>query len=485
MTLPLTGNLSSAELVDHLLNRIGEVDAAGPELGAVIETNPAAMELAVERDAERRDGRLRSSLHGTPILIKDNIDTADGMLTTAGSLALTGSRPSADAPIVTRLRNAGLILLGKTNLSEWAGFRSPKCTSGWSARGGLTRNPWDVTRSAGGSSSGSGAALAAGLAPLAIGTETDGSIVCPASYCGVVGLKPTMGVLPAGGVIPIAHSQDIAGPMARSVSGVAALMDILADSTMYSTAITDERGVERGVAGMRIGVARSFFGHHAATDAVADAAISKLAASGAEIVDPVKFAPLPMYDDGGSDELTVLLYEFKHDLDQYLAARPPASPDSPDSPRSLADVVEFNRKNSATELQWFGQEFMEQAAALGGLDEPDYLKARSESLRLARDEGIDAVLKAHNLDALVSPAFPPAIMIDLVNGDAEIGGDATTAPAIAGYPILSVPMGLVHGLPVGLAVFGTAHSEPALLKVAASVERDAGLLVAGGLQPPR
>ena len=471
--------------MDHLLNRIGEVDAAGPQLRAVIETNPAAMELAVARDAERRDGHLRSSLHGTPILIKDNIDTADDMLTTAGSLALMGSRPRADAPIVTRLRDAGMIVIGKTNLSEWAGFRSPKCTSGWSARGGLTRNPWDVTRSAGGSSSGSGAALAAGLAPFAIGTETDGSIVCPASYCGVVGLKPTMGVLPAGGVIPIAHSQDIAGPMARSVSGVAVLMDILTDNTTYSAAVTAPAdsaaaGAERGVAGMRIGVTRSFFGHHTATDAVADAAISRLAAAGAEIVDPVKFEPLPMYDDGGSDELTVLLYEFKHDLDQYLAARPIGSQDSP---RSLVDIVEFNRQNSATELQWFGQEFMEQAAALGGLDAPEYIKARSESLRLARDEGIDAVLKRHNLDALVSPAFPPAIMIDLVNGDAEIGGDATTAPAIAGYPILSVPMGLVHGLPVGLAVFGTAHSEPALLKIAASVERDAGLLAEGGLQP--
>ncbi|HVQ86867.1 MAG TPA: amidase [Actinomycetes bacterium] len=471
---PLSPDLSSAEQVDHLINRIGEIDAAGPQLRSVIEVNPDAMAIAVVRDAERREGHLRSPLHGTPILIKDNIDTADAMLTTAGSLAMTGNRPREDAEVVARLREAGMVLLGKTNLSEWANLRSPHSTSGWSGRGGLTRNPWDTSRSAGGSSAGSGAALAAELAPLALGTETDGSIVCPASYCGVVGLKPTVGRIPQAGIIPIAHSQDTAGPMARSVRATALLMDVLCNTSDHLKACDDERGVN----GLRIGVVRSQFGHHAATDSVADHALSLLASQGATVIDPVELAPLPTYDDGGSDELTVLLHEFKHDLDRYLASRPEGTP------RDMAEIIAFNRDHADAELKWFGQEFMEQAVDLPGLDDDAYVEARRRCLRQARDEGLDTTLRTHELDALVAPAFPPAITIDLVNGDAQISGDATTAPAIAGYPILSVPMGLVHDLPVGLAVVGAAKSEPTLLRVGFALESALGLLAAGAFTPP-
>jgi amidase len=471
---PSGQELSSAEQVDHLLNRIGEIDASGPTLRAVIETNPDAMADAVERDAERRDGRVRGPLHGVAILLKDNIDTADQMLTTAGSLALVDTRPVADAPLVARLRDQGMVILGKTNLSEWANLRSPHSTSGWSARGGLTRNPWNPKRSAGGSSAGSAAALAAGLARFTIGTETDGSIVCPASYCGIVGLKPTVGLLSSDGIVPIAHSQDTAGPMARSVADVAVLLDVLVGTDRHRKACADERGV----GGLRIGVVREYWGHHPATDTASDRAIDRLAAAGAVLVDPAPMAPLPTYDHGGSDELTVLLHEFKHDLNQYLAGRPPGSP------RTIDEVIAFNRAHADTEMQWFGQEFLEQAAALPGLDDPTYITARANSLTGAREEGLDKVLRELTLDALVAPAFPPAIMADLVNGDAEIGGDATTAPAIAGYPILSVPMGLVHELPVGLAVFGAANSEPMLLRVASAVEQQAELLATGALTPP-
>lgn len=453
-------DLSSAEQVDHLLNRIGEIDERGPTLRSVIESNPDAMAESVARDAERRDGQVRGPLHGVPILIKDNIDTADAMLTTAGSLALTGNQPKADAPVVTRLRDQGMVLLGKTNLSEWANMRSPHSTSGWSARGGLTRNPWDLQRSAGGSSSGSAAAVAAELARFSIGTETDGSIVCPASYCGVVGLKPTVGLLPSDGIIPISHSQDTAGPMARTVADVALLLDVLVGSDRHRSACSDERGVRE----VRVGVVRPYFGHHPATDEVAERTLRRLAAAGAVMVDPVDIAPLPTYDDGGSDELTVLLHEFKHDLNAYLATRPEGTP------RTIDEVISFNRDNADTELAWFGQEFLERAAAMPGLADPGYTSARSNALTAARDERLDRALRDHELDVLVAPAFPPAIMADLVNGDAEIGGDATTAPAIAGYPILSVPMGLVHGLPVGMAIFGAAGSEPMLLRVAAAVE---------------
>jgi amidase len=468
--------LSSAEQVDHLTTRRGALDGSGPELNSFIELNPDAMSVAMERDAEVRDGRVRGPLHGLAVAVKDNIDTADAMLTTAGSLALAGTRPVQDAPLIARLREAGVVLLGKTNLSEWANMRSPHSTSGWSARGGLTRNPWDPTRSAGGSSSGTGAALAAGLAPLGIGTETDGSIICPASYNGVVGIKPTVGLLPTAGIVPISHSQDSPGPMAVSVRVTAAFLDAMTGSDRYLAE------VDAGVQGLRVGVVRNHFGHHAPTDAVAEAAVDALSAVGATVVDHVEFPTIPTYDASGGveggDELAVLLYELKHDLNAYLATRPDGGP------RTLAELIAFNREHADTELRWFGQEFFEKADSLGGLDSDEYRTARARNLVDARDNGLDAVLARDSLDVLVAPAFPPAIMNDLVLGDADIGGDATTAPAVAGYPILSVPMGFVHGLPVGLAISGAAHSESTLLRVARALERRLGLLDDGALVPP-
>ena len=470
-----TPHLSSAELVDHLVNRIGEIDSAGPELNSVLTVNPEAMAVAIERDGEHRDGRIRGPLHGVPVLVKDNVDTAD-LDTTAGSLALVGHRPTDDAPLVVRLRDAGAIVLGKTNLSEWANLRSPHSTSGWSAVGGLTRNPWDLARSAGGSSSGSGAAVAAGLAPLAIGTETDGSIVCPASLNGVVGIKPTVGLVPAAGIVPISHSQDTAGPMARTVREAAALLDVMSgvDGTYAAAADPSAAGSLRG---LRVGVGRALFGDHPATDSLIEAVLHLLSQHGVTLVDPADVPAMPAYD-AGDDELTVLLHELKHDMASYLATRPDGTP------RTLADIVQFNEQHADTELAWFGQEFFEQALATGGLDDEVYLTARARGLHAARDDGLDAVIGKHSLDALVAPAFGPAWFSDLVNGDHMAGGRVTTAPAIAGYPIVTLPVGLVHGLPVGLAIVGGARSEATLLRLAQGVESTLGLTAQGAFVPP-
>ncbi len=467
--------LSSAEQVDHQLGRRGEVDHRGPQLNTLIEPNPDAMAIAMDLDAEARDGVVRGPLHGLAIAVKDNIDTADAMLTTAGSLALADTRPSQDAALVTRLRKAGLVVLGKANMSEWANMRSPHSTSGWSARGGLTRNPWDPTRSAGGSSSGSAAAVAAGVAPLAIGTETDGSIVCPASYTGVVGIKPTVGLLPTDGIVPISHSQDAPGPMARSVRLVAALLDAMAGSEHFLAACQDVI-----LDGVRVGVVRDHFGAHSAADSVAETAVSLLASAGATVVDGVPAVSFPDPPNEEEDEyLRVLLYELQHDLTAYLATRPPGSP------RTLAEIVALNGAHPDTELQWFGQEYLERAAALPGLDSDEYRSARANTLRMAREDGLDATFGGHGVDVLVAPAFPPAAMNDLVLGDpAGPGGDCTTAPAIAGYPIISVPIGFVHGLPVGLAITGSANSEALLLRVARALEARLGLLADGALVPP-
>ena len=467
-------HLSAAEQVDHHLARRGAVDQGGPELRTLIEVNPDAMAIAMESDAEARDGHARGPLHGVAITLKDNIDTADGMLTTAGSLALTSTRPKHDAPLVRRLRAAGLVVLGKANMSEWANLRSPHSTSGWSGRGGLTRNPWDPQRNAGGSSSGSAAAVSVGISPLAVGTETDGSIICPASFNGVVGLKPTVGLLPSDGIIPISHTQDAAGPMARSVRLTAALLDVMAGTDEYLAAATDAT-----VEGVRVGVVRGHFGDHAPTDALAEAALSLLAGAGATIVDPVPAVSLPEPAGEDDDEaLQVLLHEFGHGVNAYLAGRPDGGP------RTIADVVAFNRAHADTELRWFGQEYLERAVQLPGITSDAYRSARANILRQARDDGLDAVFGGHEVDVLVAPAFPPASLTDLVLGDYGDGGDCTAAPAIAGFPILSVPMGLVHGLPVGLSVTGPAHSEALLLRVASALETGLGLLAGGALTPP-
>ena len=481
--LPLR-ELSAAEQVDHQLERSGALDATDLPIRALIEINPDAMSIAMERDKEVEDSKPRSALHGLAVVVKDNIDTADSMLTTAGSLAMVANRPTRDAPVVRRLRDAGLVILGKANLSEWAYFRSPHGLSGWSGRGGLTRNPWEPARSAGGSSSGSGAAVAAGISPLAVGTETDGSIICPASYCGVVGLKPSTSLLPTTGIVPISAIQDAPGPMSRSVRLTAALLDVMgAGATNGGSGVSFSAGIDDGPGGLRIGVVRDHFGAHAATDAVVESALHQLSAAGAVLIDDVPSVKLS--EPLESDTERVLLYEFADGLTRYLADR--RQPEQKGvSPGSIADIVAFNNENADQELSWFGQEYLEQAAALMAesptpLDSDTYRSARQRLDHVVRVDGLEAIAREHQLDALVSPAFPPAPLIDCILGDYGDGGQCTTAPAVAGFPILSVPVGFVRGLPVGLAISGVPGSEATLLRLARTVEVSMGLLEGGQL----
>lgn len=465
------GELTSVELVELLADRIERIDRNGPELRSVLEINPDAVEIAQQLDAERAAGRVRGPLHGIPVLIKDNIDTADQMETTAGSLALVGSKPLRDAFIVEQLREAGAIILGKTNLSEWANIRSFNSTSGWSARGGQTRNPHDTTRTPCGSSSGSGAAVAAGLAPIAIGTETDGSILCPSSMNGIVGIKPTLGLVSRSGIIPIAHSQDTAGPMARTVRDAAILLSALrgSDSRDPATAEAAEHDEVDYLAaldadalqGARIGVVRSdSFGLKWTTKEVLDESIEALKAAGAEVID----VEVPHIEDYGDQEFEVLLYELKADLAKYLEGRPDATV------RTLADVIAFNEANADREMPWFDQEIFELAETKGSLEDEAYLEALAEAKRLSGAEGIDAVMEQHNLDALVSISYGPAFLIDLINGDSFTGGSSSPA-AVSGYPSISVPAGDVHGLPIGLSFWGRAWSEPKLIGLAYAFEQ--------------
>jgi amidase len=492
------GSVTSVQLVRTLLHRIVEIDRSGPTIRAVLATNPEAEAEAAALDAERRAGRTRGPLHGLPVLVKDNIDTAGAMGTTAGSLALAGAPPAADAPLVRQLRAAGAIVLGKTNLSEWANFRSSGSSSGWSAVGGLCVNPHALDRSAGGSSSGSGAAVAAGLAPLAVGTETDGSIVCPAALCGLVGLKPTVGLIDGAGIVPISHSQDTAGPMARTVRDAAALLDVLAPARpgghgrggahaggdlgagSYRAACRPD-----GLRGARIGVPRrGLWGYSTPADAVAEEAVRLLAAQGAIIVDP---ADLPSMDElaASEAEMTVLSTEFKADLDRYLAARfGTASRSDGQFPRSLADLVAFNEAHAAEELVHFGQDRFETALRTNGLTDPDYLDAVETCRRLGRTHGLDAALGGYDLDALVAPSYPPAWKIDLVNGD-QLAGGCPQPAAVAGYPILTVPCGTAAGLPVGLAFMGTAWSEAVLVRLAYAFEQALGLSLRPAYRPPQ
>lgn len=464
------GQLSSADLVAYFLRRIEALDRHGPRLNSVIELNPDAMAIARALDRERQARGARGPMHGIPVLIKDNIDTADRMLTSAGSLALIGDRPSKDAFIVSRLRQSGAVILGKTNLSEWANIRSSRSISGWSGRGGQTRNPYDPRRNPCGSSSGSAVAVAAGLAVVAIGTETDGSIVCPSSVNGIVGLKPSMGLVSRSGIVPISASQDIAGPMARNVADAAILLDVLAAADSedpasgalksysipgYSAALGDSAAPVR-----RIGVARSLAGFHEGVDQVFDQALSALKAAGMTLVDPVGFE-LP--DSVGGDEWTVLMYEFKDGIGRYLRNRP-------DAPQSLSALIAFNRDNAALEMPYFRQELFLEADATDGLDSPEYRKARTRA-REAAARAIDDLIREHRLDALVAPTVGAAWTIDAVNGDHYPGGGASTAPAVAGYPHITVPAGYLHGLPIGLSFFGPKWSEVALLQLARDFER--------------
>ena len=475
-----SGRETSRSLVGQYLARIEAIDRRGPALRSVLETNPDALAIADQLDAERKSRGPRGPLHGIPILIKDNIATADKMMTTAGSLALAGTKPPKDAFIVERLREAGAVILGKTNLSEWANIRSNHSSSGWSGRGGQTKNPYALDRNPSGSSSGSGAAIAANLAGAAVGTETDGSIVSPSNGNSLVGIKPTLGLLSRSGIIPIAHSQDTAGPMARTVADAAALLAAMsgADPDDPATALrppSQRAGTEvvtsypldpNGLKGARIGVVRDkLFGYSVAADQLADAAIADMKRLGATVVDPVKIPTLGKFGDG---EFEVLLFEFKADLNKYLTWLGPASP-----VHSLADVIAFNDAHKDQEMPYFGQEILEMAEKKGPLTDPKYKAALASNRQKARALGIDAVMSQHKLDALFAPTGGVPWLIDLVNGDSSAANaDApSTITSVAGYPHITVPAGYFRGLPVGVSFFGRAWSEPTLIKIAYAYEQ--------------
>ena len=475
-----TGEMTARRLTEAYLARIAALDRRGPELRSVIETNPDALPIADALDAERKAKGPRGPLHGIPVLVKDNVDTADRMTTTAGSLVLEGSTPPRDADVAARLREAGAVILGKANLSEWANFRSSRSVSGWSARGGQCRNPYALDRNPCGSSSGSGVAVSANLAPLAVGTETDGSIVCPSTSCGIVGIKPTVGLVSRAGIIPISHTQDTAGPMARTVADAAVLLTALAGAGPGSSARTSPGSSARtspgssartsytkaldpqGLRGARIGVARNLAGFHPDTDRLFEEAVAEMKRQGAEIVDPVD---LPNVKELGDPEFEVLLYEFKAGLDAYFASLGPKAP-----VKTLADTIAFNDRNREREMPFFGQEIFLKAVEKGPLTTPAYREALDKCARLSRKEGLDAVLDQHRLDALVAPTGAPAWVIDPVSGDHYVGGNSTPA-AVSGYPSLSVPMGFVFGLPVGLSFIGRPWSEAVLVRLAFAFEQ--------------
>ncbi|MBW2526479.1 MAG: amidase [Deltaproteobacteria bacterium] len=475
------GETTARLLVEAYLGRIDAIDGQGPELRAVIEKNPDALSVADQLDAERRAKGPRGPLHGIPVLIKDNIATADRMQTTAGSLALAGAKPPHDAYVVERLHKAGAVILGKSNLSEWANFRSTRSTSGWSSRGGQCKNPYAPERSPCGSSSGSAVGTAANLCAAAVGTETNGSIICPSSACGIVGLKPTVGLVSRTGIVPIAHTQDTAGPMARTVTDAALLLGVLAgvdprDEATQAAAgkIPDDyaEGLDAGaLKGARIGVARSLTGFHDQVDALLEQALGAMREAGAVLVDPIDLALSP---ELMAVELDLLLYEFKADIDAYLRWLGPSAP-----VKTLAELIAFNEGHRAEVMPWFGQELLEQAAHKGPLSEPGYAKAIDTLHRATRRDGIDRVLRQHRLDAIAAPSGGPAWMLDPLSGDHFLGGSAAF-PAIAGYPHVTVPAGRIRGLPVGLSLFSTAFAEPKLLALAYAFER-----ATGHRQPPK
>ncbi|HET8826988.1 MAG TPA: amidase [Terriglobales bacterium] len=470
----LQAKVQSGELTVHALTkaclaRIEELDKG--HVNSVIEVNPDAVAIAQGLDRERKANRMRRPMHGIPVLIKDNIDTSDKMQTTAGSLALLGSKPTQDSAVAQRLREAGAVILGKTNLSEWANIRSSHSTSGWSGRGGLTRNPYALDRNPCGSSSGSGAATSANFCTVAVGTETDGSIVCPSSSNGLVGIKPTVGLVSRRGIIPISHSQDTAGPMARTVRDAAILLGVLAGSDPADSATVDADSKKQkdytqfldpnGLKSARIGVARKYFGFSDAVDKLMNDVIAEMKSAGAEIVDPADLESHGKFDDS---ELTVLLYELKADLNAYLAARPDAQV------KTLSDVIAFNDKNKEKEMPYFGQDMFVKAQAKGSLSDKEYVDALASNHKLAREQGIDGVMDKNHLDALIAPTGGPAWLTDLANGDHFTGGSSNAA-AVAGYPNINVPAGFVFGLPVGISFFGRAWSEPTLIKIAYGFEQ--------------
>ena len=468
----VSGKYTSKSLVSKYLERMKDVDSSGPAVNSVIEINSEAEAIAETLDRERKSKGARGPLHGIPILIKDNIDTADRMMTTAGSLALLNSHATRDAFIVQRLRHAGAVILGKTNLSEWANFRSTHSSSGWSGRGGQTKNPYALDRNPCGSSSGSGAATAASMCAGSIGTETDGSIVCPSSANSLVGIKPTLGLVSRSGIIPIAHSQDTAGPMTRTVTDGAILLGVLTGIDARDNATRASQGKsftdytqflnKDALRGARLGVARKFFGFNDRVDQQLKAMIAEIKTLGATIIDPAEIPTTGKFDDS---ELEVLLYEFKADLNLYLAARGPAA-----QVRSLKQLIEFNEKNREREMPYFGQELFIRAEAKGPLTSKDYRAALQKNQRLSRTQGIDFVMRRHRLDALLAPTGGPAWTTDWLNGDHFTGGYSTPS-AVAGYPHITVPAGYVFGLPFGLSFFGAAYSEPKLIGLAYAFEQ--------------
>jgi len=466
-----SGKFTAHSLAQKYLDRIAEIDKQGPAINAIIELNPDALSIADALDAERKAKGPRGPLHGIPVLIKDNIGTADRMMTTAGSLALSGFTPAKDSGVARRLRESGAVILGKTNLSEWANFRSSHSSSGWSGRGGQTNNPYATDRNPCGSSSGSGAAASANLAAITVGTETDGSVVCPSSANGVVGIKPTVGLVSRAGIIPISHSQDTAGPICRTVADAAALLSALAGvdpddaatrapsrkaSADYTTFL--DRG---GLRGARIGVVRKLFDFSEKLAPVMKAALDAMKNEGAVLVDPVEIGSLGKFD---ASENIVLQYEFKADLNKYLAQFSNAPM------HSLKEIIEFNDRNHDKELLYFGQDIMVHCEARGPLTDKVYLDALGKNHRLTRQQGIDAVMDQHKLDALIAPTAGPSWLTDLVNGDHDTGGSSSLA-AVAGYPNINVPVGFVFGLPVGISFFGRAWSEPTLIKIAYGFEQ--------------
>jgi len=466
------GRQTALSLTRAYLRRIEDLNQRGPALRAVLEVNPDAPAIARKLDAERKAKGPRGPLHGIPVLLKDNIGTQDRTTTTAGSLALAGSIPPRDSFVAQRLREAGAVILGKTNLSEWANFRGHRSSSGWSARGGQTSNPYALDRNPSGSSSGSAVAVAANLCPVAVGTETDGSILSPSAVCGIVGIKPTVGLVGRSGIIPIAHSQDTAGPMARTVRDAAVLLGAMtgvdpADPSTESSrakAHTDYTPFldPDGLRGARIGVARRFFQSRSPAAKLLEASLEEMKRRGATLVDPADDPPLPGLGDA---EITVMLYEFKADLNAYLAALGPGAP-----VHSLEEIIAFNERNKDKEMPYFGQELFVQAQEKGPLTDKAYVDALERCRRLSRQEGLDALLDRHKLDAVVAPAGGPAGKTDPVYGDRGVGGSSSPA-AVAGYPNLTVPAGFVFDLPVGISFFGRAYSEPTLLKLAYAFEQ--------------
>ncbi len=468
-----SGKYTAHSLTEKYLQRIHEVDKQGPAVNSVIELNPDALAIAEQLDHERKEKGARGPLHGIPLLIKDNIDTADKMMTTAGSLALVGApKPARDSFVAAQLRKAGAVILGKTNLSEWANIRSSHSTSGWSGRGGLTKNPYSLDRNPCGSSSGTGAGVSSNFAAGGIGTETDGSVVCPSSANGLAGIKPTVGLISRAGIIPISHSQDTAGPMCRTLRDAAILLGALTGLDPEDSYTSESQGKAytdytqfldaNGLKGARIGVVRKYFGFSDGVDGIMAEAIDVLKKQGATIIDPAEIETLGKFDES---ESLVFDYELKADIAKYLARLGPASP-----MKTLADLIEFNNRNAQKEMPYFGQDVFVRAEGRGSLTSREYIDALEKNHRLARIEGIDAVMDKHKLDALIAPTGGPAWLTDLISGDHFAGGSSNAA-AVAGYPNINVIAGSMFGLPVGISFFGRAWSEPTLLKLAYGFEQ--------------